>query len=44
MCEASRPLFYALCFLSAVLIGWVQIHEGYNDHFQGGLLGHSLGW
>lgn len=44
MREASRPLFYALCSLSAALIGWVHIRGGYDDRFQGGMLGLSLGW
>ena len=56
MCEASRPLFCALCFFCTLYffyalrppftarIGLAQIHGGYNDHFQGGLLGLSLGW
>lgn len=56
MCEASRPLCCALCFLyalcffctlcsfSVALMGWLRIHGGYNDHFRGGPLGLSLGW
>ena len=30
--------------LFAALIGWARIRYGYDDHFQGGLLGLSLGW
>ena len=44
MWEASRPLCCALCSFSVALIDRVRIRSGYNDHFQGGLLGLSLGW
>jgi len=44
MREASRPLFCAWCSLFAALTGWARIRGGYDDRFQGGMLGLSLGW
>jgi len=29
---------------SAALTGWARIRGGYDDRFQGGTLGLSLGW
>ena len=46
MREASRPLFYAnqpiaFFFAPSTLIPYP---DGHDDHFQGELLGLSLGW
>jgi hypothetical protein len=29
---------------SAAFTGWARIRGGYDDRFQGGMLGLSLGW